>query len=233
MARTRDGWTLGDAPSLHGKVAIVTGATGGIGYETALGLARRGATTILASRNPSKGAEAVARVRRSLPDADARFEMIDLNSLASVTRFADTILAAHPAVDILVNNAGVMGFPQRLLTEDGFERQIGVNYLSHFALTGRLLHALEKAEGGGRVVSVASLAHRRATLDLGDLQSERGHGTDRDDQHILVGGLAQHVDAVRGSPSGLVLVADRALRKANDGWGVLDHDALAQLLTQP
>ena len=175
MARTRDGWTLGDAPSLHGKVAIVTGATGGIGYETALGLARRGATTILASRNPSKGAEAVARVRHSLPDADARFEMIDLNSLASVTRFADGILAAHPAVDILVNNAGVMGFPQRLLTEDGFERQIGVNYLSHFALTGRLLHALEKAEGGGRVVSVASLAHRRATLDLGDLQSERNY----------------------------------------------------------
>ncbi len=175
MARTRDGWTLGDAPSLDGKVAIVTGATGGIGYETALGLARRRATTILAARNPSKGAEAVARIKRAIPSADARFEMIDLNSLSSVARFVDGILAAHPAIDILVNNAGVMGFPERLLTEDGFERQLGVNYLSHFALTGRLRHALEKSEGGGRVVSVSSLAHRRATLDLGDLQSERNY----------------------------------------------------------
>ncbi|TLU71611.1 SDR family NAD(P)-dependent oxidoreductase [Lichenicoccus roseus] len=171
----RDGWSLGDAPSLDGRVAIVTGATGGIGYETALGLARRGATTILASRNQAKGDSAVARIRRALPKADARFEALDLNSLASVARFADRIQAAHPAIAILVNNAGVMGFPQRLLTEDGFERQIGVNYLAHFALTARLSHALQQAEGGGRVVEVASLAHRRATLDLGDLQSERDY----------------------------------------------------------
>ena len=171
----KDGWTLGDAPSLDGRVAIVTGATGGIGYETALGLARRGATTILAGRNAGKGAQALSRLQRSLPGAKARFELLDLGSLASVARFATAISAAHEAVDILVNNAGVMGLPTRTLTEDGFERQIGVNYLGHFALTARLKDALCKASGGGRVVEVASLAHRRATLDVDDLQSERSY----------------------------------------------------------
>ncbi len=178
MASTavKDGWSLGDAPSLDGRIAIVTGATGGIGYETALGLARRGATTILAGRNAGKGAQALSRLKRSLPAARARFELLDLGSLASVARFAAVVGEAHEAVDILVNNAGVMGLPTRTLTEDGFERQIGVNYLGHFALTARLKDALCKADGGGRVVEVASLAHRRATLDVDDLQSERSYG---------------------------------------------------------
>ena len=171
----KDGWSLGDAPALAGKIAIVTGATGGLGYETALGLARRGATTILAGRNPGKGAQAVSNLQRSLPGATARFEMLDLGSLVSVSRFADAIKAAHSTVDILVNNAGVMGTPTRTLTEDGFERQIGVNYLGHFALTAHLRDALCKADGGGRVVSVASLAHKRVALDLDDLQSERAY----------------------------------------------------------
>ncbi len=177
----RDGWSLGDAPSLDGKVATVTGATGGLGYETALGLARRGATTILAGRNAGKGAQAMTRLQRSLPAARARFEMLDLGSLASVARFATSVSEAHGGViDILVNNAGVMGMPSLELTEDGFERQIGVNYLGHFALTAQLKEALcrggiDKAGGGGRVVNVASLAHRRATLDLDDLQSERAY----------------------------------------------------------
>ncbi len=175
----KDGWSLGDAPSLDGKVAIVTGATGGLGYETALGLARRGATTILAGRNAGKGAQALSRLQRSLPAARARFEMLDLGSLASVAHFATAVSAAHEGViDILVNNAGVMGMPSREVTEDGFERQIGVNYLGHFALTARLKDALckggvDKAGGGGRVVNVASLAHRRASLELDDLQLER------------------------------------------------------------
>jgi NAD(P)-dependent dehydrogenase (short-subunit alcohol dehydrogenase family) len=164
-------WTPADAPRLDGKSAIVTGATGGIGYETALGFARQGATTILAARNAQKGAQAVARIRQAVPGASVRFEPMDLASLASVAAFA----AAQPAViDILVNNAGVMGFPTRQRTKDGFEQQIGVNYLAHFALTARLLPALCAAPQG-RVVSVASLAHRRASLDLDDLQSERAY----------------------------------------------------------
>jgi NAD(P)-dependent dehydrogenase (short-subunit alcohol dehydrogenase family) len=159
-------WTLADAPRLDGKTAIVTGATGGLGYQTALALARHGATTILAARDPAKGAQAVAQIQRADPTAKVRFEHLDLASLASVAQFA----AAQPAtVDILVNNGAVMGLPTRETTSDGFERQIGVNYLAHFALTLRLRPAL----AGGRVVNVASLAHRRATIGLDDFQSQR------------------------------------------------------------
>ena len=165
-------WTLAAAPRLDGKVAIVTGATGGLGFATAIGLARLGATTVLAGRNPDKGVNAVARIRREIPAAKVSFEPLDLNSLASVARFA---AAQAGAIDILVNNAAVMGLPVRERTEDGFERQIGVNYLGHFALTLRLLNALRAASGGTRVVTIASLAHRRATLELDDLQSERSY----------------------------------------------------------
>ena len=165
-------WTPDAAPGLDGKVAIVTGSTGGLGFETALGLARRGATTILAARDPAKGEQALARILGEIPAAKVRFEQLDLASLASIARFA---AAQRDAIDILVNNAGVMGLPTRQLTEDGFERQIGVNLLGHFALTGRLKDALCAAPGGGRVVTVASLAHRRVDLDLDDLQSERSY----------------------------------------------------------
>jgi NAD(P)-dependent dehydrogenase (short-subunit alcohol dehydrogenase family) len=173
-------WSLNDAPALDGKVAIVTGATGGIGYETALGLARQGAVTIVAGRNRSKGAQAVTRIQREIPAAKARFELLDLASLASVADFANKVTAAQGgAIDILVNNAGVMGYPTRQLTADGFERQIGVNYFGHFALTARLKDALCAVQGGGRVVTVASLAHRRGALNLGDLQSERFYSAQR------------------------------------------------------
>jgi len=169
-------WTLNDAPAMDGKVAIVTGATGGLGYETVLGLARHGAATILAGRNPDKGAQALSRIQREIPGARVRFERVDLASLASVAEFAATVTAAHNGViDILVNNAGVMGFPTRQQTADGFERQFGVNYLAHFALTARLKDALSAAPGGGRVVNVASLAHRRARLNLDDLQAMRSY----------------------------------------------------------
>jgi NAD(P)-dependent dehydrogenase (short-subunit alcohol dehydrogenase family) len=169
-------WTLADAPSLDGKVAIVTGATGGLGYETALGLARCGATTILAGRNPAKGVQALSRIGHEIPGAQVRFETLDLASLASIARFAAVVSAVHAgSIDILVNNAGVMGLPGRQLTRDGFEQQIGVNALGHFALTAHLKDALCAAPNGGRVVSVASLAHRRAILNLDDLLSERSY----------------------------------------------------------
>lgn len=165
-------WTLDQAPRLDGKRAIVTGATGGLGYESALGLARLGATTILAARNPEKGAQAVARIHLAVPGAQVTFELLDLANLASVARFA---AAQTDAVDILVNNAAVMGLPTRRVTKDGFEQQIGVNYLGHFALTARLKDSLCAAPGGGRVVQVASLAHRRARLGLEDFQSQRAY----------------------------------------------------------
>jgi NAD(P)-dependent dehydrogenase (short-subunit alcohol dehydrogenase family) len=169
---TKDGWSLTDGPRLDGKVAIVTGATGGIGYETALGLARHGATTILAGRNPGKGAQALFRIRDETTAANVTFELLDLASLASTAAFAAAVTARHNGVvDILVNNAGVMAFPTRQPTADGFEQQIGVNYLAHFALTAHLKNALCAAPEGGRVVNVASLAHRRGALGLDDFQS--------------------------------------------------------------
>ncbi|HEX2940743.1 MAG TPA: SDR family oxidoreductase [Rhodopila sp.] len=164
------------APNLTGKTAIVTGATSGIGYEAALGLASLGARTVIAARNPAKAREVVARIEREVPGAAVRFENLDLTALDSVARFAAAVAEAHPVIDILVNNAAVMGLPTRQSTQDGFEQQIGVNYLAHFALTARLLPALCAAPGGGRVVNLASLAHRSATLNLDDFQSERSYG---------------------------------------------------------
>ncbi len=167
------GWTVNDMPSLVGKLAIVTGSNSGLGYQTVLALAGAGAETIVAARSPDKGKAAVARIRAAHPAATVRFEPLDLGSLASVAAFAERIAAAHDRLDILVNNAGVMALPQRETTEDGFERQIGVNFLAHFALTARLMPLLRKTDGA-RVVQLSSLAHkRRGGLDFDNLQGER------------------------------------------------------------
>ena len=144
--------------------AIVTGATGGLGFATVRGLLRAGHDVILAGRNPAKGALAVARL------GAGRFESLDLASLASVHAFAERITSP---IGILVDNAGVMAPPQRQLTADGFELQTGTNYLGHFALTALLLPRL--IEGQARVIQVASLAHRSARLAFDDLQGERAY----------------------------------------------------------
>ncbi|MGE0179325.1 MAG: SDR family NAD(P)-dependent oxidoreductase, partial [Sphingomonas sp.] len=169
------GWTVKDMPSLAGKTAIVTGSNSGLGYETALALAGAGAETIVAARSRDKGEAAVARIEAVHPRATARFEPLDLGSLASVSAFAERIAAAHGRLDILVNNAGVMALPERETTEDGFERQIGVNFLGHFALTARLLPLLRAAKDA-RAVQLSSLAHkRRGGLDFDNLQGERDY----------------------------------------------------------
>jgi NAD(P)-dependent dehydrogenase (short-subunit alcohol dehydrogenase family) len=169
------GWTVKDMPSLAGKLAIVTGANSGLGYETALALAGAGAETIVAARSAERGETAVARIRAAHPGAKVRFEALDLGSLASVKAFAERIAATHERLDILVNNAGVMALPARETTEDGFERQFGVNFLGHFALTAQLLPLLRKTPGA-RVVQLSSLAHaRRGVMDFADLQGERDY----------------------------------------------------------
>lgn len=165
-------WTVKDMPRLDGKVAIVTGATGGLGYETALELAGAGAEVVVAGRSAEKGADAVGRILARYPAATARFEMLDLSDLKSVAAFAARVGARHPAIDILVNNAGVMALPRRQTTVDGFEMQIGTNYLGHFALTGHLLPNLRRA-GRARVVNLSSLAHRRGRIDLGDFHATK------------------------------------------------------------
>jgi NAD(P)-dependent dehydrogenase (short-subunit alcohol dehydrogenase family) len=163
-------WTVKDIPGQDGKVAVVTGATGGLGYETALELAGAGVEVVVAGRNPGKGADALARIVARYPSAKVRFEEIDLADLKSVSAFARRVAARHPAIDILVNNAAVMALPRRQTTADGFEMQIGTNYLGHFALTGHLLPNLRRA-GHPRVVNLSSLAHHRGRIDLADFQS--------------------------------------------------------------
>uniref|UniRef100_UPI0028A8562D SDR family NAD(P)-dependent oxidoreductase n=1 Tax=Brevundimonas sp. TaxID=1871086 RepID=UPI0028A8562D len=124
-------WTTDDILDQTGKRVIVTGATGGLGLETALVLADKGAEVILAARNPQKGAEAERLIRARFPNAQVRFDALDLASLASVAAFAERQLADGRPIDILINNAGVMAVPRRQTTADGFERQFGTNYLSH------------------------------------------------------------------------------------------------------
>jgi NAD(P)-dependent dehydrogenase (short-subunit alcohol dehydrogenase family) len=165
-------WTISDIPSQDGKLAVVTGATGGLGYETALGLAHAGAEVVLAGRSQEKGREAVERIVRALPAAAVRFEMLDLASLASVRAFADKMAGQRRPLDLLINNAGVMAFPTRRVTADGFEMQFGTNHLGHFALTAQLLPLLRRAESA-RVVNVSSLAHRGGRIDFDNLQAER------------------------------------------------------------
>jgi len=171
-------WTTNDIPDLTGKLAVVTGATGGLGLETALGLAGAGAEVALVGRNPSKGREAAALIRGRHPQANVWFEQVDLASLASVKTFADEMLEEGRSIDILINNAGVMALPTRQTTSDGFEMQFGTNYLSHFALTAQLLPLLKAGPArasGARVVQLASIAHKGGRIRLDDLNYETGY----------------------------------------------------------
>ena len=157
-------WTSADIPDQSGRVAVVTGANGGLGLEVARELARRGAQVVMAARDQAKAGAALAAIRAEVPDASLELQPLDLASLASVTEAAGEILAGHRRVDMLVNNAGVMGIPERR-TGDGFEMQLAVNHLGHFALTARLLPALLQS-GDARVVSVTSTGrHAGRPLD--------------------------------------------------------------------
>ncbi|TDC91012.1 oxidoreductase [Actinomadura sp. 7K507] len=163
------GWTTGNIPDLHGRRAIVTGANSGIGYHTALQLARRGASVVLACRSAERGQAAFDRVKAAAPDADLVLGSLDLADLSSVRTFADR--HGDASLDILVNNAGVMAIPRRS-TADGFEMQFGTNHLGHFALTGLLLPALRSAPSP-RVVTVTSGFAWSGRLNFDDLQGER------------------------------------------------------------
>lgn len=167
-------WTIGDIPSQDGKTAIITGATGGLGFETALALAGAGATVVLTGRNDVKGRQAIERIRGQFPCAKISYETLDLASLASVAAFAARFAAAHVSLDLLINNAGVMALPTRQTTADGFEMQFGINYLGHYALTARLLPLLRRGHRP-RVVNLSSLAHRSGAIDFEDLQGAKSY----------------------------------------------------------
>ena len=167
-------WGLADIPKQDGRLAVVTGATGGLGFETAQALTQAGAEVVLTGRDCEKGRVALERIRRVLPNATVRFEMLDLASLKSVRAFAARMAAQRMPLHLLINNAGVMAYPERRLTQDGFEAQLGTNHLGHFALTGLLLPLLRVAPGA-RVVNVSSLAHRGGKIDFDNLQAERSY----------------------------------------------------------
>lgn len=150
-------WTSADMPSQRGRIAVVTGANGGLGLEAAKALAGRGAHVVMAARNPDKAAGARDQILAVHPDATLQIVPLDLGALASVHDAAEQIVGAQDQVDILMNNAGVMAMPDRR-TADGFEMQLGVNHLGHWVLTARLLPALLAADSA-RVVSVTSTAH--------------------------------------------------------------------------
>ena len=165
-------WTAAQIGSQAGKTALVTGANSGIGFQAAAELAAHGAHVLLAVRTPVKGEEAAARIRAASPAASVEVVTLDVASLASVRSFAESFLGSDRGLDLLINNAGVMALAKRELTVDGFERQFATNHLGHFALTGLLLPALEKATAA-RVVTVASLAHRNGKFELDNLQGEK------------------------------------------------------------
>ncbi|MGA7281121.1 MAG: oxidoreductase [Acidimicrobiia bacterium] len=150
-------WSASDIPDLSGKVAVVTGANGGLGFESAKALANAGAHVVMAARSPDRAATAREQILNADPEASLELVELDLGSLESVRSAAAAVIRDHPAVDILMNNAGVMAMPERR-TLDGFEMQLGVNHLGHWALTARLLSSLLAAVGA-RVVTVTSTAH--------------------------------------------------------------------------
>src|SRR5215468_4663908 len=151
------GWSAADIPGQHGRTAVVTGANGGLGLETARQLAAKGAHVVMAVRNLEKAAAAIDEIHAGAPDASLELVALDLASQASVRAAAEQIMAAHKNIALLINNAGVMGIPEAKTT-DGFEMQFGVDHLGHWSLTALLLPALLRAPGA-RIVTVTSTAH--------------------------------------------------------------------------
>jgi NAD(P)-dependent dehydrogenase (short-subunit alcohol dehydrogenase family) len=204
------GWTTADIPPLNGKTAVITGATGGLGYETALALAGAGAAVVLTGRNEAKGRHALQQIRSQFPNAGITYENLDLAKLASVADFAARFAAGHQSLDLLINNAGVMALPKRQQTSDGFEMQFGTNYLGHYALTAHLLPLLRRGNQP-RVVNLSSLAHRSGTIDFDDLQGAKSYNPFK---------------AYCQSKLAMLMFALELQRRSNAaGWGLMSNAA--------
>lgn len=164
-------WKADDIPDQQGRIVIVTGANSGIGYHTAKELAAKNATVILACRDLAKGADAVKSIITAHPNSVLDLIQLDLSSLAKINEFSQKYKERYDRLDLLINNAGLMFTPNEK-TQDGFELQLGVNHLGHFALTGLLLDLLMKTENS-RIVNVSSGLHKSGKINFDDLQSDR------------------------------------------------------------
>ena len=165
------GWDESDIPSQRERIAIVTGANSGIGFHTALSLAKKDAHVVLACRNKQKAEQAMADICKEHPSAQCTYMELDLAHLSSVRTFAKHALETLPKIDLLINNAGVM-IPPHTITNEGFELQFVTNHLGHFALTGLLLERILDTENS-RVVTVSSRAHNFGFINFKDLHRER------------------------------------------------------------
>ena len=165
-------WTQNDIPDQSGRLVVVTGGNSGLGLETVVALARKGARVLATARSTERAAEAAGEIARRADGASVEFDRLDLADLASVRAFAGRVLERGEGIDVLVNNAGVMGVPQRRTTADGFELQLGTNYLGHFALTALLMPAL-LARPAARVVTMTGGAYGTANIRFDDLQGEQ------------------------------------------------------------
>ena len=166
-------WSTKNIPDLHGKVAVITGANGGLGLASAKALAGRGAHVVMAARNQAKAAAARAEILAAHPDASLEIVALDLGSLASVADAATRMASRHQGIDVLMCNAGVMALPQGT-TEDGFDTQMGTNVLGHWALVSHLL-PIVVGTAGARVVTLSSTAqHMGRAIDPSDPHMRNG-----------------------------------------------------------
>jgi len=170
-------WPAEQLPDCTHKTVVVTGANSGLGFEATKAFAANGATVIMACRSTDRGARAATEIRESVASPESKLDVrsCDLASLRSVESVASEVAEDYPSIDVLCNNAGVMAIP-RQETEDGFEKQLGVNHLGHFALTGHLLDRLRRSDGESRVVTHSSGAHTAGELDFDDLHRTRSYG---------------------------------------------------------
>jgi NAD(P)-dependent dehydrogenase (short-subunit alcohol dehydrogenase family) len=197
-------------PDLHGRLAVVTGSTSGVGLGLATRLAAAGAAVIMAIRNRTKGERAVAHIRATVPDAKLTIKQLDLASLASVAALGEELNTEGRPIDILVNNAAVIAHRERETTADGFELQFATNHLGHFALTGRVLPLL-RAAPSPRVVTLSAMAARSGRIRFNDLHFERGYSPMRAYSQSKL--------------ANLIFARELNRRSREAGWGVLSNAA--------
>lgn len=208
---------------MKGKTVCITGANTGIGFETALELAARGARIIMGSRNMTKGEAARARILQAFPEAQVDFIPLDLESRESIEEFARITVEKSPTIDVLVNNAGLirMGYET---TREGFEMQIGVNHMGHFLLFRRLLGALQAAPEA-RVLTLSSAAHYIGKLRFESFQGDKvqvkgmqGYAQSKLANTLFAREVARRYPAVRSYSLHPGLVASEFVSPEENGW---------------